>query len=148
MRHALPAGMNERGARAALQGGRKVSTDFAVPLETLPQMMDEAYAIVRESFGGFHVAYGHAGNGHLHFNLLAEDAAGLGPARAAAGRMAERAVALGGTLAAEHGIGKVKSSLYRRLYPAWIVEAGLAIKRSLDPKGILSPGNIFGEDEV
>ncbi len=148
LRHALPAGMNERGARAVAAGGRKVSTDFAVPLDALPQMMDEGYAIVREQFSGFHVAYGHAGNGHLHFNLLAEDAAELAKARRATAEMARRAIALGGTLAAEHGIGKVKASLYRRLYPAWMVEAGLAIKNALDPKGILSPGNIFGEDEV
>jgi FAD/FMN-containing dehydrogenase len=148
LRHALPAGMNERGARAVSNGGRKVSTDFAVPLDKLPQMMEEAYTIVREIFGGFHVAYGHAGNGHPHFNLLAEDAAGLTKAREAARRMAERALDLGGTMAAEHGIGKVKSALYRRLYPVWLVEASLGIKRALDPQGILSPGNIFGEDEI
>jgi FAD/FMN-containing dehydrogenase len=148
LRHALPAEMNERGARAAPHGGRKVSTDFAVPLQRLPQMMEEAYAIAREVFGGFHVAYGHAGNGHPHFNLLAEDAAGLIAAREAARRMAERALDLGGTLAAEHGIGKVKSALYRRLYPAWLIDASLGVKRALDPQGILSPGNIFGEDEV
>jgi FAD/FMN-containing dehydrogenase len=148
LRHALPAGMNERGARAAGNGGRKVSTDFAVPLSVLPQMMADAYAIVDETFGGFHVAYGHAGNGHPHFNLLAEDAAGLSRARAAARAMAERALDLGGTLAAEHGIGKVKSALYRHLYPPWLIEAGLGIKRALDPQGILSPGNIFGEEEV
>lgn len=148
LRHALPAGMNERGARVGPQGGRKVSTDFAVPLGRLPQMMEEAYAIVQEVFGGFHVAYGHAGNGHPHFNLLAEDPAALSKAREAARRMAERALDLGGTLAAEHGIGKVKSALFRRLYPAWLIDASLGIKRALDPQGILSPGNIFGEDEV
>jgi glycolate oxidase len=148
LRHALPAGMNERGQGAAREGGRKVSTDFAVPLDRLPQMMEDAYAMVREVFGGFHVAYGHVGNGHPHYNLLAENAAGLVKAREAARCMAERALELGGTLAAEHGIGKVKSALYRRLYPSWIIEAGLAIKSTLDPQGILAPGNIFGGDEV
>ena len=73
LRHALPAGMNERGARAVLSGGRKVSTDFAVPLENLPVLMNDAYAIVERQFGGVYVAYGHAGNGHPHFNLLGED---------------------------------------------------------------------------
>ena len=148
LRHALPAGMNERGARAVPNGGRKVSTDFAVPLERLPQMMEEAYTIVQEIFGGFHVAYGHVGNGHPHFNLLAEDPDALIRAREAVRRMTKRAIDLGGTMAAEHGIGKVKSALYRSLYPVWLVEAGLAIKNALDPQGILSPGNIFGEDEV
>jgi FAD/FMN-containing dehydrogenase len=148
LRHALPAEMNERGARAVQHGGRKVSTDFAVPLEALPRAMEEAYAIVRDTFGGFHVAYGHAGNGHPHFNLLAEDGAGLVRARAAARRMAECAMGLGGTPAAEHGIGKVKSALFRSLYPSWLISASLGIKHALDPQGILSPGNIFGEEEV
>jgi len=146
LRHALPAGMNERGARAALQGGRKVSTDFAVPLPLLPEMMERGYATVRELFGGFFVAYGHVGNGHPHFNLLAEDEAGLGRARAAALRLARIALDLGGTLAAEHGLGKLKVPLYRELYPSWMYEAMRSIKRQIDPKGILAPGNLF-EDE-
>jgi FAD/FMN-containing dehydrogenase len=119
-----------------------------VPLEVLPRMMEEAYSIVREIFGGFHVAYGHAGNGHPHFNLLAEDPAALSRAREAVRRLAERALELGGTLAAEHGIGKIKSALFRRLYPAWLIEASLGVKRALDPQGILSPGNIFGEEDL
>ena len=143
LRHALPAGMNERGARAVLQGGRKVSTDFAVPLERLPEMMDDAYRIARERFGGFVIAYGHAGNGHPHFNLLAEDPTALTRAKEAARQMARRALELGGTLAAEHGVGKLKAGLFREFYPAWMIDAHRAIKRTLDPRGILSPGNLF-----
>lgn len=143
LRHALPAGMNERGARAVAAGGRKVSTDFAVPLARLPQMMEEAYQIARELFGGFVIAYGHAGNGHPHFNLLAEDPVALGRAREAARQMARRALALGGTLAAEHGVGKIKAGLFRELYPPWLIEAHRAIKQAIDPRGILAPGNLF-----
>jgi glycolate oxidase len=143
MRHAIPAGMNERGARAVRSGGRKVSTDFAVSLESLPVLMRDSYAIARETFGGLVVAYGHVGNGHPHFNLLAEDAEQLARAEEAAHRMARRALELGGTLSAEHGIGKLKRVLFRELTPGWAYEGMRALKAVLDPKGIFSPGNLF-----
>jgi glycolate oxidase len=147
LRHALPAEMNERGARVAPAGGRKVSTDFAVPLEALPEMMEQAYRTVREVFAGFFVAYGHVGNGHPHFNLLAENPAELAQAKEAGRRLARRALELGGTLAAEHGIGKLKVDLFRELYPGWLYDSMLAVKRRLDPRGILSPGNLFSPQD-
>lgn len=143
LRHTIPTEMNERGARALPDGGRRVSTDFAVPLENLFPVMEEAYRIIAETFGGFSLAYGHVGNGHPHFNLLAEDAQALEKALQAAARMTRRAMELGGTLSAEHGIGKIKASLYRELYPGWLYRAMRSLKRVLDPKGILSPGNLF-----
>jgi FAD/FMN-containing dehydrogenase len=143
LRHAVPSGMNERGLEAVKNGGRRVSTDFAVPLENVVVLIEDAYRIMGETFGGFTVAYGHLGNGHPHFNLLATDPEGLERAQAAALSMARRAIELGGTLAAEHGIGKVKVPFYRELYPAWLYGAMRSVKRSLDPQGILSPGNLF-----
>lgn len=143
LRHAIPAGMNERGSRAQINGGRKVSTDFAVPLEQLPLLMEDCFAIGRDLFGGLTAGYGHVGNGHPHFNLIAEDAASLVKAQAAARRMAMRALELGGTLSAEHGIGKIKRSLLRELYPEWLLRAMASLKQTLDPKGLLAPGNIF-----
>lgn len=143
LRHAIPAGMNERGARALAAGGRKISTDCAVPLSELPVFMERAYRISGELFGGLTAGYGHVGNGHPHFNLVAEDAEALVRAERAAREIARVALELGGTLAAEHGIGKLKRLLFRELYPAWQVEAMAALKRSLDPMGLLSPGNLF-----
>jgi FAD/FMN-containing dehydrogenase len=143
LRHAVPTTMNERGAAAVAAGGRRVSTDFAVPLTNLLAVLEDAYRIIGEDFAGPHVAYGHIGNGHPHFNLLAEDAAALDSALRAARRMARRALELGGTLAAEHGIGKVKVAFYRELYPQWVYRAMRAIKETLDPQGILAPGNLF-----
>jgi glycolate oxidase len=143
LRHALPATMNERGSRARESGGRKLSTDWAVPIEVMPAAVAEATAIVREIFGGFFVRYGHVGNGHPHFNLLAEDPEALARAREATHRMALMAVGWGGTVTAEHGVGKVKREYLRYQYPAWVVDAMRAVKRSVDPAGILAPGNIF-----
>jgi FAD/FMN-containing dehydrogenase len=143
LRHALPATMNERGARARATGGLKLGTDWAVPLEHLPATVADATAIVEEVFGGAFIRYGHVGNGHPHFNLLAEDAGALRRARDATHRMALLAVERGGTVTAEHGVGKIKREYVRYQYPPWVVEAMRAVKRTLDPAGILAPGNIF-----
>jgi FAD/FMN-containing dehydrogenase len=143
LRHALPTEMNERGQSARATGGRKLSTDWAVPLDFMPRAIEEATRIAEETFGGFFIRYGHIGNGHPHFNLLAEDPESLARARAATHRMARLAIEMGGTVTAEHGIGKIKREYLRYQYPAWVVEAMRAVKRTLDPGGILAPGNIF-----
>ncbi len=143
LRHALPATMNERGVRARENGGRKLSTDWAVPLDAMPRTIEDATKIAQDVFGGFFIRYGHVGNGHPHFNLLAEDAGALDRARDATHRMALLAVERGGTVTAEHGVGKVKREYVRYQYPDWVVDAMRAVKRTLDPAGILAPGNIF-----
>jgi FAD/FMN-containing dehydrogenase len=135
--------MNERGVRARENGGRKLSTDWAVPLDAMPRTIEDATKIAQEVFGGFFIRYGHVGNGHPHFNLLAEDAGALDRAREATHRMALLAVERGGTVTAEHGVGKVKREYVRYQYPDWVVEGMRAVKRTLDPAGILAPGNIF-----
>lgn len=142
LRHAIPTTMNERGEEAVRRGGRRVGTDFAVPLPRLPEMLAEVYAIVRERFGGFAIVYGHVGSGHPHVNFLAQDPEALVRAGEAARALTRRALEMGGTLSGEHGIGKVKAALFREFYPAWMIEGMRAVKERLDPRGILSPGNL------
>ncbi len=143
MRHAIPSTMNERGQRAREAGGRKLSTDWSVPIAAMPAAVEDASRIVEEVFGGFYIRYGHIGDGHPHFNLLAEDAASLDRAREATHRMALLAVERGGVVASEHGVGKVKREYLRYQYPSWVLDAMRAVKRTLDPAGILAPGNLF-----
>jgi len=143
LRHALPETMNERGQKARAAGGLKVSTDWCVPLEAMPRTIEDATRILRDGFDGFYIRYGHIGNGHPHFNLLAEDPRALAQAREVTHRMALLAVERGGTVTAEHGIGKVKREYVGYQYPDWVVEGMRAVKRVLDPDGILAPGNIF-----
>jgi glycolate oxidase len=144
LRHAIPSTMNDRGTRVAQAGGRRVGTDFAVPLDRLPQMLEEAYTIASRDFGAFTIVYGHVGSGHPHINFLAEDRASLARAEAAARHLTKRALEMGGTLSGEHGIGKVKTALFREFYPAWLVSGMRGVKDALDPRGILAPGNLFG----
>jgi FAD/FMN-containing dehydrogenase len=76
-------------------------------------------------------------------NLLATDDAQTSRWSELTRSITREAVARGGTVAAEHGIGKTKRELLADLHPAWVIRAMRAVKRELDPKGLLAPGNLF-----
>jgi len=143
VRHAVPATMNERGALRRAHGGRKVSTDWAVPYARLAEALAEARSAADRHGVEQAVTYGHAGNGHPHQNFIAHDAAELERIEHVVGETLTAVIALGGTVAAEHGVGKLK----RRWLPLQLgpVQLGAmrALKRELDPDGILAPGNVF-----
>ena len=143
VRHAIPATMNERGARRRAAGGRKVSTDWAVPYRRLAEAIAEARRVAAEAKVEQAVIYGHAGNGHPHQNFIAHDATELARIERVVEATLGHVISLGGTVAAEHGIGKLK----RRWLPLQLGAAQMgvmrAVKRELDPLGILSPGNLF-----
>ncbi len=135
VRHAVPAGVNERVVR---NGMPKVGTDFAVPDEALPEMM-RAYAEVTLPS----VLFGHIGDNHLHLNLLPRDAGELAAAKALYRELALRAVSLGGTVSAEHGIGKIKRDLLAEMVGPETLEAFRALKRAVDPGWILGRGTLL-----
>lgn len=143
LRHSVPATMNERGARYRQQGGRKVSTDWAVPYPRLADALRFARSVAAEHGVAQAVAYGHAGNGHPHQNFIAHDAAELVRIERVVERTLREVLAMGGTVAAEHGIGKLK----RKWLPMQASPAQLrmmrAIKAELDPQGLLAPGNVL-----
>ncbi len=142
-RHAVPATMNERGAARRAHGGRKVSTDWAVPYEKLPGAIAHARHLVDDARLPQPAIYGHAGNGHPHQNFIANDAAELERIEAVVETTLKHVISIGGTVSAEHGIGKIK----RRWLPlqATPLQLGVmrSVKRELDPLGILAPGNIL-----
>ena len=143
VRHAIPATMNERGARGRLAGGRKVSTDWAVPYRRLKEAIAEARRLAEIAGVEQAVIYGHAGNGHPHQNFVARDGEELQRIERVVEETLKHVIALGGTVAAEHGIGKLK----RRWLPLQLSATQLgvmrAVKTELDPNGILAPGNLF-----
>ena len=143
VRHAVPATMNERGSLRRPHGGRKVSTDWAVPYARLGEMLAKARAFADIAGIEQAVTYGHAGNGHPHQNFIAHDAAHLKQIEGVVETTLREAIAMGGTVAAEHGIGKIK----RRWLPMQMsplqVRTMQAVKRELDPAGILAPGNVL-----
>jgi glycolate oxidase len=143
VRHAVPATMNERGSLRRPHGGRKVSTDWAVPYARLGEMLAKARTFADIAGIEQAVTYGHAGNGHPHQNFIAHDAAQLKQIEGVVETTLREVIAMGGTVAAEHGIGKIK----RRWLPMQMsplqVRTMQAVKRELDPAGILAPGNVL-----
>lgn len=142
-RHSIPATMNERGGRHRDAGGRKVSTDWAVPYRRLPEAIAAARRFARDASITMPVIYGHAGNGHPHQNFIARDAKELATIEKVVEQTLRQVLSLGGTVAAEHGIGKIK----RRWLPLQMNELQIAmmtaVKRELDPLHLLAPGNIL-----
>lgn len=143
LRHAVPATMNERGAARRAFGGRKVSTDWAVPYRDLADMLEEARRLADEAGVPQAVTYGHAGSGHPHQNFIAADADELQRITAVVEATLRRVIARGGTVAAEHGIGKLK----RQWLPLQLTPLQIGVmrsmKRALDPLGLLAPGNVL-----
>ena len=143
VRHAVPAHMNERGAARRVFGGRKVSTDWAVPYRSLATALGHARRLADEAGIEQAVAYGHAGNGHPHQNFIADDATELARIERVVEATLREVIALGGTVAAEHGIGKIKRKWLPLQMSPLQVRTMQAVKRELDPAGILAPGNVL-----
>jgi FAD/FMN-containing dehydrogenase len=143
IRHSIPATMNERGGRHRDSGGRKVSTDWAVPYRRLAEAIGAARSLVGQLGIEQPVIYGHAGNGHPHQNFVARDARELATIEEAVERTLKRVLELGGTVAAEHGIGKLKRKWLPLQMNPLQISIMTAVKRELDPLGILAPGNIL-----
>ena len=143
MRHSIPSTMNDRGSKYRSTGGRKVSTDWAVPYRKLEEAVHIARALAADHGVEQAVIYGHAGNGHPHQNFIARDSGELATIEKVIELTLNHVLRLGGTVAAEHGIGKIKRKwLSLQMNPLQIAMM-TAVKRELDPLGILAPGNIL-----
>ena len=140
-RHALPVLMNEWFAR---HNQRKVSTDMAVPDEAFAGMLSFYQETLRTSDLRYTI-FGHIGDNHVHVNILPRDDDEAARAWEIYRRFIRRAVEVGGTISAEHGIGKLKREYLRELYSEEHLREMAALKRAFDPAGILGRGNIFAE---
>jgi len=89
------------------------------------------------------VTYGHAGNGHPHQNFLARDREELTTIEKVVEQTLRYVLSLGGTVAAEHGIGKLKRKWLPLQMNALQISMMAAVKRELDPQQLLAPGNIL-----
>lgn len=143
IRHSIPTTMNERGNSFRGAGGRKVSTDWAVPYRRLPEAIETARSLANKARIEPPVIYGHAGNGHPHQNFVARDDRELATIEGVVEETLRHVLAVGGTVAAEHGIGKIKRKWLPLQMNALQISMMMAAKRELDPLGILAPGNIL-----
>jgi FAD/FMN-containing dehydrogenase len=143
MRHSVPATMNERGSAQMKNGGRKISTDWAVPYPRLREALAISEAAIAKHGAPMPVTYGHAGNGHPHQNFIAESPEAIKIITGAIEETLKQVISMGGTVSAEHGLGKLKQVwLSLQLAPRQI-DVMRAIKNTLDPKGMFAPGNVL-----
>jgi glycolate oxidase subunit GlcD len=123
------------------QRGGKVSDDVAVPLDRLAEAI-EATLEVGARHGLEACSWGHAGDGNLHATFLvdARDAGEVERAHAASAELYAAAGAMGGTISGEHGLGWIKRGQLGAQWSPATQAVHAAIKRALDPKGLMNPG--------
>ena len=144
-RHALPEAVN---ARVRGRGFEKISSDFAVPPGRNAAMMDFYRRELESNFAGCYTIYGHIGDAHVHVNILPDSADTAARGRAWMAEAAREAVRLGGTVSAEHGLGKRKRHLLELMYSPEEIARMRAVKSRLDPGWRLSPGTLFADPNV
>ncbi|MCF2137370.1 MAG: FAD-binding oxidoreductase [Candidatus Thorarchaeota archaeon] len=119
----------------------KIGTDMAVPDEALRDYL-KFYRQVLEEQGMEYVVFGHIGNNHLHVNMLPRNNEEVEQGMENYRIFAKKAVELGGTVAAEHGIGKLKREFLVIMYGEAGIKEMQNVKRVLDPKWLLNRGNV------
>jgi glycolate oxidase subunit GlcD len=128
------------GAVAAVHGG-KVSEDVVVPRARLLELLSGfAEAAASERLAS--CAFGHAGDGNIHATLMLDprDVGAMARAERAVERLFELAVALGGSISGEHGLGLVKRDALALQYTGAELSLQRRVKQALDPTGTLNPG--------
>ena len=136
-------------AEAQKREGLSIKHDIGLPISQIPQFMDEASVALENAYPGIRiVAFGHIGDGNLHYNLsyadpVANDAllAKSGEANAIVYEVVSR---LGGSIAAEHGIGQLKTDWLEAHAPEGSIALMQKLKSLLDPKGLMNPGKVLG----
>jgi D-lactate dehydrogenase (cytochrome) len=116
----------------------KVGTDFAVPDVALSAVMDLYEAEPMDK-----ITFGHIGDNHLHMNLFPRSPAELAEAKRRYQQLARQCVALGGTVSAEHGIGKLKRHLLAEMLGPDVLAQFRALKLAVDPQWILGRGTLL-----
>jgi FAD/FMN-containing dehydrogenase len=148
--------LRESLSEAEAHDGMAAKHDIAVPVADMPGFMARAGAAVMERFPGTRpIAFGHLGDGNVHFNVRApagsDDKAWFAAQAVTVSRFVHRLVTdAGGTLSAEHGIGRFKRADFAALVDPVRLAAMRAIKAALDPRGIMNPGALLplAEDDA
>lgn len=128
--------------------GPAMQHDISVPVEKMPAFVEAAVPRLEADWPGTRaVCFGHLGDGNVHFHVIAppgreraEWEAGEGKAISA--QVHDMVTAWGGSISAEHGIGRLKRDDLARLADPAMLAAMRAIKQALDPKGLLNPGKL------
>ncbi|MEL7646120.1 MAG: FAD-binding oxidoreductase [Anaerolineaceae bacterium] len=146
-RHALPESINRVIAERKRENPAltKLGTDMAVP----DKKLEWVHGLYSESLGALRLQglkFGHIGDNHLHVNILPRSEQEYQQGKVLFLDWARRVIDAGGTVSAEHGIGKLKTAQLLAMYGEQAVEEMRALKRCFDPLGLLNPGNMFARE--
>jgi FAD/FMN-containing dehydrogenase len=140
--------LRESVPEAQRRHGASLKHDVSVPVSAIPALIEEGSSLVhRLAPEGDVISYGHAGDGNLHFNVAQKPGADV-KSFMARGPVLEMAMfdlveGLGGSISAEHGIGRLKAAEFARRADPVELAVMHAVKRALDPKGIMNPGKVL-----
>ena len=143
--------LRESVPAAQTRAGGSLKHDVSIPVASMPAFIERGAALVAElAPEGYLVAYGHVGDGNLHFNLNQREGAELGsflarelPLKRAIHDLVAR---MRGSFSAEHGIGRLKVGELERYAQPEELAMMRRIKQAFDPKGILNPGKVLRSD--
>ncbi len=131
--------------------GPAMQHDISVPVEKMPEFILAAIPKVEDAFSGTRgVAFGHLGDGNVHFHVLAPKDATPGDWEDSEGKRISALVydlvaEWGGSISAEHGIGQLKVGELERLSDPASLSMMRAVKHALDPQGLLNPGKLLAK---
>jgi FAD/FMN-containing dehydrogenase len=139
--------LRESASEAQKPEGGCIKHDVSVPVSKVPQFIAEGTAACEAALPGLRVvAFGHVGDGNIHFNLCQPVGAEKGAFQArreSFNRLVHDIVdRLGGSISAEHGIGQLKREELTRYKSSVAITLMRNLKRTLDPKGIMNPGKV------
>jgi len=129
--------------------GPAMQHDISVPVEAMPEFILAATPQIEAAFPGTSVAaFGHLGDGNVHFHVLAPQGAVRGvweesEGKAVSAQVYDLVTQWGGSISAEHGIGQMKVDALARLHDPAALAVMAAVKQALDPAGLLNPGKLL-----
>ena len=125
----------------------KLGTDYAVPIEKGREMMRVYRTVLDRDLKLPYVVYGHIGDAHVHINTFPSNKEDYERAKKILSDLAYPVVEMGGTVGAEHGLGKRKAHLLEVQYKPEVIEQMRTIKRRFDPQWLLGRGNLLTQTE-
>lgn len=142
LRHSISEAQRHEGA--------SIKHDISVPVSFMDEFLVRAGAVAATLLPGVRiVAFGHLGDGNVHFNLMQPPGGNAGEVlrrwEETASAVHQVAVDMGGSFSAEHGIGSLKTGDLRRWRGGPGMELMRSIKSALDPHNIMNPGKLFGD---
>jgi D-lactate dehydrogenase (cytochrome) len=143
-RHALPEAINSTIAlnRQCCNEIRKLGSDTALNAKVFRKVYNEYLSLI-ESSGLTYAAFGHLGDYHMHINLIPDSKESLERSLKIYDEMMNLTILNGGTISAEHGVGKLKQKYLKLMYEPGALNQMVAVKNALDPQKLLNPYNLF-----